>query len=294
MNNKARYFKFLKEDTAPQFILNRIEKFYDSLIKEEYGNCHLVEGKTPKIDDIVLQSNDYLSLANNPEIKKCIVDSVLQDNNTQVMSGVYLKDNGSQAIFEKNMANFLKAEDVVVCQSGYDANVGLIAAIANKETPVYIDKFAHMSLWQGANTANAPTIKFKHNSPEHLEQQIKLYGAGIIAVDSIYSTTGAICPLEAITRLATKYNCVLVVDESHSLGTYGKQGAGLVVDLKLTNHVMFRTASLAKSFAARSGIIACSKPFGHYLKFASLPAMFSSILLPYEIAGLQKTLEIIQ
>ena len=95
-------------------------------------------------------------------------------------------------------------------------------------------------------------------------------------------------------RASAARGCVLVVDESHSLGTHGPNGEGLVVELGLENRVHFRTASLAKAFAARAGFIACAAHFAEYFKFESLPAIFSSTLLPHEVAGLAATLEVIR
>ena len=86
----------------------------------------------------------------------------------------------------------------------------------------------------------------------------------------------------------------MVVDESHSLGTHGPNGKGLVVQLGLTDKVHFRTSSLAKAFAGRAGIITCSQQFFDYFMFTSRPAIFSSVVLPHDIMGLHKTLEIIQ
>jgi CAI-1 autoinducer synthase len=84
-----------------------------------------------------------------------------------------------------------------------------------------------------------------------------------------------------------------VVDESHSLGTHGANGEGLVVELGLAGQVHFRTASLAKAFAGRAGFIACGNGANEYIKSESFPTIFSSALLPHDIAGLQAALEVI-
>jgi CAI-1 autoinducer synthase len=120
------------------------------------------------------------------------------------------------------------------------------------------------------------------------------HGPGVIVVDTVYSTNGSVCPLREIAEIAALRGCVLVADESHSLGTHGPNGEGLVVELGLTNRVHFRTASLAKAFAARAGFIACAAHFTDYFKFESLPAIFSSTLLPHEVAGLAATLDVIR
>lgn len=192
------------------------------------------------------------------------------------------------------MASYVGYDKAILCQSGWAANVGLMQVIAGQDTNIYIDFFAHMSLWEGIKSSGAKAFPFRHNNTRSLEKIIKKNGKGIIVVDSVYSTTGDICPLKDIADLATRYGCVLVVDESHSLGTHGPNGSGLVADLGISEQVHFITASLAKTFAARAGIVLCSKSVADWFPYVSYPAIFSSALLPYEIAGLTATLEVIK
>ena len=122
---------------------------------------------------------------------------------------------------------------------------------------------------------------------------LQKYGSGII-IDSLYSTIGDIAPIAEIANLSQKYNCIYVVDESHSIGTHGNKGSGLVNALGLTKQVDFITISLAKTFAGRAGLITCNKRFAGYFPYISYPAIFSSSILDYEIAGLNATLEVIK
>jgi CAI-1 autoinducer synthase len=133
-----------------------------------------------------------------------------------------------------------------------------------------------------------------HNEVEHLERQILRHGPGVVVVDSIYSTTGSIAPLREIVEICEAQGCILVADESHSLGTHGPNGEGLVVELGLAERVHFRTASLAKAFAGRAGFVTCSRRFAEYFKSESNPAIFSSTLLPHDIHGLAATLGVIR
>lgn len=210
-----------------------------------------------------------------------------------MMSAVFQQDGSLQKNFEREFADYLGFESAILCQSGWVANVGLIQAIADENTPVYIDFMTHMSLWEGIKSAGAKTISFRHNDVAHLERLIKQHGVGIIAVDSIYSTNGSVCPLEEIIALGNKYGCILVVDESHSLGTHGPSGKGMLYELGLSNQVHFLTASLAKAFVNRAGIIACSQKFAGYFPYISRPAIFSSSILPADLASLKAALEVI-
>jgi CAI-1 autoinducer synthase len=279
----------------PAFLTRRIDWYYRDRVQNAWGGGHILRGRVPQHDSIRLLSNDYLSLSNHAEILETQANVLLKEGNGMLMSAVFLL-NGSNPTrdFERRLAHFLQAEDGVLCQSGFCANTGLLQSIASEETPVYIDMFAHMSLWEGIRSAGARAVPFHHNDPKHLERQVLKHGPGIIVVDSVYSTTGSVCPLVEVVGLGNAHGCVLVVDESHSLGTHGEHGEGLVSSLGLADQVHFRTASLAKAFAGRGGFITCSARFSDYFKCEARPAIFSSTLLPHEVAGFEATLRIIR
>jgi CAI-1 autoinducer synthase len=119
-------------------------------------------------------------------------------------------------------------------------------------------------------------------------------GPGVVVVDSVYSTTGAVCPLDQIIEVAERHDCTIVVDESHSMGTHGPRGAGLCAQMGLTHRVHFITASLAKAFAGRAGLFTAPREMRDYVQISAYPNIFSSSLLPHEIAGLAATLDVIR
>lgn len=279
---------------VPEFVSLRVEKYYRERVQNTWGGGHIMRGRVPDAGALHLSSNDYLSLARHPRILSAMADSIQSEGNGMLMSGIFLHGACPQLILEGRLAEFMHAESGVLCQSGYCANTGLIQAIANDRTPVYADMMAHMSLWEGIKSAGAKAITVFHNEVEHLERQILRHGPGIVVVDSVYSTTGSLAPLREIVEICERHDCVLVADESHSLGTHGPNGAGLVVEFGLADRVHFRTASLAKAFAGRAGLITCSKRFNEYFKFESNPAIFSSTLLPHEVKGLDATLSVIR
>lgn len=276
------------------FVDKKFKAAYEESIKPRKNGKPLVLGnRVPGPYSVVLQSNDYLNISKHPDIVHAQIAVLENSCKELVMSAVFLHEGSEKFLLEKAMANFTGFESSVLCQSGWAANVGLLQIIAEENSPVYIDYFAHMSLWEGIKTAGAVPYPFRHNDVGHMERQIKEHGPGIVLVDSLYSTTGDIAPLRDIVDVAERYNCVSVIDESHSLGVYGYKGAGLVNELGLTDRVSFLTASLAKAFAGRAGIIFCPEQFAQYYPYMAFPAIFSSTLLPHEIVGLQTTLEVI-
>lgn len=276
----------------PDILRRVVDVYYKERIEETFDGGNIMVGRAPGAGAIRLVSNDYLCMARHPEVIAAQRDA-LADAEAPVMAAVFLHGENPQAAFEASMAAWMRSEASVLAQSGWAANTGLIQAIARPDTPCYIDMFAHASLWEGIQSAGARAVPFRHNSVEHLRRLIERNGPGLVIVDSVYSTSGSIAPLEDIVAVAEEGECVIIVDEAHSLGTHGPQGRGLVVDLGLTDRVHFRTASLAKAFAGRAGIVACSERLAEFIKYHSNPAIFSSGLLPHEIAGLETTRRLI-
>ncbi len=273
---------------------HRIERDFADRWNRQWGGRSLLHGLTPGPDAVRLNGNDYLALTGHPDIVRAQTDAIRHDKEFAIQSSVFLHGEHPVRAFEQSLAHWMGKEDGLICQSGYTANLGLLQAIADESTPVYIDTLAHMSLWEGARSAKAPAQPFRHNDAAHLARLVARNGPGIVIVDSVYSTTGALCPLADIVEVARKAGCMILVDESHSLGTHGPGGAGLCAELGLSQEVHFITASLAKAFAGRAGYFTVPAAMRNYVLSFSYPNMFSSCLLPHEIAALSATLEVIK
>lgn len=248
---------------------------------------------TPGRNDITLMSNDYLALGSHPTVLDAQVRSLRTHGNGALMSGAFTGDTDPLRHLEAELAHWLSAPAVMLCQSGWAANVGLIQAVCPPGGPVYVDELAHASLWEGSAAAGASVRPFAHNDPDHLERTIRRHGPGLIAFDTLYSVTGDLCPLRELIAVATRTGSELVADESHTLGVLGPRGTGLVASLGLVGQVAYRTASLAKAFAGRAGLVACTKEIAGYLPYHSLGAVFSSTLLPHDVAGLTAALGVL-
>ncbi|MBJ7537364.1 alpha-hydroxyketone-type quorum-sensing autoinducer synthase [Marinomonas transparens] len=281
-----------KIDNYPHYLVEKVNKHLQR--RDHLGGRNLLHGLNPTASSLRLLSNDYLSLASHPKVSMAQRKVLVDLDNFVLMSSAFMCGDNPQLHFERRMADFMGSDETVLCQSGYNANIGLVQAIVeDAHVPIYIDMMGHMSLWDGTHFGRSPVYPFRHNNVDHLMSLIDRHGPGLVMVDSVYSTNGSVCPLKELVNAAYGKGCLLLVDESHSLGTHGPQGRGLVVEYGLQDKVMFRTASLAKAFAGRAGIISCPKGFADYFKCTANPSIFSSALLPYEIAGLNATLDLI-
>ncbi|HUR88515.1 MAG TPA: alpha-hydroxyketone-type quorum-sensing autoinducer synthase [Ramlibacter sp.] len=283
-----------KEPPMPSVLAQRIEREFAARWREQWGGKFILHGRPPLASAVRLDGNDYLSVTGHPRIVQAQIDALRTDTQAVVQSGVFLLDHHPARAYEKAMAGWLGKEDAFLCQSGYAANLGLLQIVADGQTPVYLDSLAHMSLWEGARAAKAPAHAFRHNDPAHLERMIAAHGPGVVVVDSVYSTTGALCPLREIVEIVERTGSIIVVDESHSMGTHGPKGAGLCAELGLAHRVHFITASLAKAFAGRAGLFTAPAQMRHYTQISAYPNIFSSSLLPHEIAGLAATLDVVR
>lgn len=272
----------------------RIDREFKSRWEQEWGGKFVTHGAAPGSDAVRLDGNDYLAVTGHPTIIQAQLDSLRQGHEFIVQSGVFQLDGSPASRLQHALAAWIGKPQGLLCQSGYAANLGLLQVIADPDTPVYLDGLAHMSLWDGAKAAGAPAYGFRHNDPEHLAKLARRHGSGIVVVDSVYSTTGAVAPLAELVDVAERHDCMILVDESHSIGTHGPEGRGLCAQLGLTDRVHFISASLAKAFAGRAGFFTMPVELREYLMCHSHPSIFSSCLLPHDIAGLAATFEVIK
>lgn len=295
MENVSVLHPIAKAPQLPEFVQRRVERFHRERVAIDWGGRHILRGRKPAAHDLMLQSNDYLAIAGHPAIVEAQRAALAAGGLGMMMSALFQQD-ADQPLHraETELARAVGSEDGILAQSGFAANVGLIQSIAGERVPVYVDMLAHASLWEGIRSAGAKAVSILHNDVQHLERQLLRNGPGVIVVDSVYSTNGSLAPLCDIADLSEAHGCVFVVDESHSLGTHGMRGEGLVASLGLNDRVHFITASLAKAYCSRAGFIACTTRFKDYFGCEALPAIFSSSLLPHELAGLSASHKVIQ
>ena len=280
------------EQHLPDFVGQRMDLHYVTRIQELLGGEHLHAWQAAP-QALYLSGNDYLNIRGEASLVEAQVRALRDSGGELLMSSVFLQQGSAQHRLESKLASFMGAQDGVLAQSGWAANVGLLQSLAEPGVPVYLDMQAHASLWEGVLSAQAQAVGFLHNDLAHLQRQIAKHGRGIIVVDALYSINGSVAPLRDVVELAERSGSILIVDESHSLGTHGPRGAGLVAALGLSERVHFRTASLAKAFAGRAGFITCSSKFKGYFLSAARPAIFSSCLLGHELAWFDAALDFI-
>ena len=184
-------------------------------------------------------SNDYLNLSSHPEVKRQMILALEQNMDLSSKASRLLGGTSSwHTKTEEALQQFVNRPAVLSFSSGYQANLGIIPALA-KERVIFSDEFNHASLIDGIRLSKSPCHIFRHNDLNHLEDLLKKESREkLIVTESLFSMEGDFCPLEEISKLAIKYQALLVVDEAHSTGLFGRTLGGRVSDLEKRDHIV--------------------------------------------------------
>lgn len=240
-----------------------------------------------------LHQNDYLRLANHPEVVQARRQANERPRIESFSSSIFGGASEEHHRFVSLLRESTQAGDVILTTAGWTANVGLIEAVAPPDQPIYIDADAHASIGDGVRLSRGRRVVVKHNDPDHLEKRVSIHGPGLVCIDALYSTDGTIPDLQRYVEICEQYDCSLILDEAHSFGMFGEKGGGLAVERGLADRVHFRTASLSKALGGHGGFIACAKEMMQALCACVRPVLFSSATSAVLAAGHAKALEIV-
>ena len=243
-------------------------------------------------------SNDYLNLGSDERLK--IVYKKWVDLHGTSSSASRLL-SGDLEIFhelEDEIATFKNKEAGLVFNSGYQANVGIISSLYNKDDVVFCDKLSHASIIDGIKLSGAKLFRFAHNDIEHLEGLLKRqrdkFGNCLIVTEAVFSMDGDISPLQELVELKEKYDSWLMVDEAHATGIFGGNGAGLVEREGLAEHVELIMGTFGKALGGFGAYLACGQEVKDYLINACRSFIYSTALAGATIAANLKALEIVE
>lgn len=248
---------------------------------------------------INLSSNNYLGLANHPEIVEACNQANLEYG---VGAGAVRTINGTMDIhlqLEKVLAEFKHTEAAIVFQSGFNCNMGAISAVMDKNDAILSDRLNHASIIDGCRLSRAKIIPYGHNDMEDLERLAKetkesgQYNKVMIITDGVFSMDGDVCKLDEIVEIAEKYDCMVYVDDAHGSGVMG-QGAGTVKHFGLSDKVDFQMGTLSKAIGVVGGYVAGKQNLIDYLKVKARPFLFSTSLTPGNAAACIKAIDLLQ
>ncbi|MBU0650379.1 8-amino-7-oxononanoate synthase, partial [bacterium] len=241
-------------------------------------------------------SNNYLGLANDSRIKEALIKGI---NKYGAGSGASRFISGNLLPYkelEEKISALKKCEDAIVFGSGYTANIGIISCLADKDTAVFVDRLNHASIIDGVRMSGAKMVIYNHVDIEDLHCKLDRYKKvkNIIITDAVFSMDGDLAPLKEIYNIAVKNNCLLIVDEAHGLGVFGKKGLGLTEHYGLCgkdNLIVMGT--LSKSAGLLGGYVTGQKDIIDYIRNTARPLIYSTALPPSIVFAALKAFDII-
>ncbi|MCQ2770672.1 MAG: pyridoxal phosphate-dependent aminotransferase family protein [Clostridia bacterium] len=243
----------------------------------------IMEGKRR----IMLGSNNYLGLTTCPEVIDAGLKA-LEQYGTGCSGSRFL--NGTLKLhleLEKELAKFLRKEDVVTFSTGFQSNLGIISAIVSRDDYVICDRENHASIYDGCKLSYGTMVRYKHGDMASLEatlQRIPETAGKLIVTDGVFSMSGDIAKLPEIVTLAKKYGARVMVDDAHGLGVLGEGGRGTASHFGLENEVDIYMGTFSKSLASLGGYMAASAEVCDYVRHASRPFIFSASITPASCA----------
>lgn len=220
-------------------------------------------------------SNDYLSLANHPDLSAPV--SLSGSSGSRLLSG-----NSPEAMqCESVLAAHFQAESALVFNSGYDANLGFFSSVPQRGDTILYDELIHASARDGIRLSLAHSFSFLHSDLDQLESRLKnAKGTVFVAVESLYSMDGDLAPLVEIQILCNKYGALLVVDEAHSGGVFGDFGKGICHQLGIENQVFARLITFGKAFGSHGAAVLGSDDLIQFLINFSRSFIYTTALPP--------------
>ena len=246
---------------------------------------------------VMLGSNNYLGLANHPEVKEAAAVA-LAEYGTGVAGSRLL--NGTLDLhveLEERLAQFTHHESALVFSTGFQVNLGVLSSLLGRRDVAVLDALDHACIIDGCRLGFGRTVKYRHNDMRDLARklaQIKR-GAGIlIAVDGVFSMEGDVAPLPEIVQLARAHEARLMVDDAHGLGVFGDGGRGTPEHFGVEGEVDLLMGTFSKSLATVGGFVAGNAHVINHIRHVARSGIFSAALPPASVAAASKALDIVE
>jgi glycine C-acetyltransferase len=243
-----------------------------------------------------LSSNNYLGLTTHPRLRekalKAIADYGVGTGSVRSIAGTM----DIHMELERRLAEFKQVEKVVVFQSGFAANAGTVSAVLTKDDVVISDELNHASIIDGARLSRATIKVFPHKDVDAARTIIKALPAGqrkLLITDGVFSMDGDLGPLPALCDLAEDTGCIMMVDDAHASGVFGKNGRGTVDHFDMHGRVDIQVGTLSKAMGALGGYVAGSGDLIDFLYHRARPFLFSTSHPPSVVLACLAALDVL-
>jgi glycine C-acetyltransferase len=268
-----------------------------------YRHLRILDGRqqaTSSFDGksvVNLSSNNYLGLTTHPKLVERALAALKEFG---VGSGSVRTIAGTMAIhmeLERRLAAFKHVEGVVVFQSGFAANAGTVSAILTKEDVIISDELNHASIIDGARLSRAAIKVFPHKNvaaARTILESLPREQRKLIITDGVFSMDGDLGAVPDLCALAEEFGCIMMVDDAHASGVFGKNGRGTIDHFGMHGRVDIQVGTLSKAVGALGGYVAGSKTLIDFLYHRARPFLFSTSHPPSVTATCIAALDILE
>jgi glycine C-acetyltransferase len=226
-----------------------------------------------------LSSNNYLGLTTHPRLREAALDATRRFG---VGSGSVRTIAGTMEIhmaLERKLAAFKQTEAVVVFQSGFAANAGTVAAVLTKDDYVISDELNHASIIDGCRLSRATIKVFPHkdvDAARRVLRDLPAAGRKLLITDGVFSMDGDVGALPGLCDVAEEFGCIMMVDDAHASGVFGRNGRGTIDHFGMHGRVDIQVGTLSKAIGALGGYVAGSRSLIEFLYHRARPFLFST------------------
>src|SRR5262252_2495467 len=244
-----------------------------------------------------LSSNNYLGLTTHPRLRERALEAVRK---LGVGSGSVRTIAGTMEIhmeLERRLADFKKTEAVVVFQSGFAANAGTVSAVLNKDDVVVSDELNHASIIDGSRLSKATIKVFPHKDVGAARKVLADLPSGqrkLLITDGVFSMDGDLGALPELCALAEEYGCIMMVDDAHASGVFGKNGRGTIDHFGMHGRVDIQVGTLSKAIGVLGGYVGGSRTLIEFLYHRARPFLFSTSHPPAVAAACIAAIDVLE
>ena len=267
----------------------------ETVIERVLGPCEVVvDGKVT----LMFGSNNYLGLTLEPSVVTAARDALLEygtgTTGSRTANGTLSLHEG----LEREIAEWFRKRYALIFTTGYQANLSLIGGLCGVDDIVLIDRDCHASIYDAARHSASQVVAFRHNSPDSLRKKLERLPVGernrLVVVEGLYSIRGDVAPLKEIVEVCRGSGAYLMVDEAHSLGTYGATGLGCAEAQDVLTDVDFIVSTFSKSLAGVGGVCVSDHAGLRSLHFLARPYVFTASGSPANIASVLAAIRVVR
>ena len=238
-------------------------------------------------ETILLGTYNYMGMTFDPDVvaagKKALDEYGSGTTGSRVLNGTY---QGHREC-EEALKEFYGTRFAMVFSTGYQANLGLMSTIAGKEDYIILDADSHASIYDGCFLGDAQIVRFRHNSVGDLDKRLKRLppeAGKLVVLEGVYSMLGDIAPLKEMVEVSKRHGAMIVVDEAHGMGFFGKNGRGVFEEAEVEDQVDFVVGTFSKSVGTVGGFVVSNHPKFEVLRLVCRPYVFTASLPPSVVA----------